>query len=230
MCTCCRCSPAEKEGPVVGRFFESHVPEVAHAFHGGMFRIAADRGGVAYLAQVECLVAVQRFENDGRAALYRVIAQLAELVYQVVAGVHRVRHCGNLPVESRNHDDARRAEFAGRSDDLAHRLVELLPHRFVFRQNEALETGADRADLDVASLQQFLQFADPCGQAGSAGSKPTTPFCSMKSNFCPAFHRERFLPGTRVSVPFFFFFSAVASCEHVQRTDRCDGSADQRRP
>ena len=141
-----------------------------------------------------------------------------------------MRHCGNLPVESRNHDDARRVEFAGRSDDLAHRLVELLPHGFVFRQNEALETGADRADLDVASLQQFLQFADPCGQAGSAG---------FEADHAVLFHEIEFLlqrlsgSGSFLEREFqfrFFLFSAVASCEHVQRTDRCDGSADQRRP
>ena len=156
------------EGGVVGGFL-LHVPEVAHALDTGAVGIAADGGGIAHQAHVEGFLTVERFQNDGGSAADGEFSEVMELGAEEVAGFQRVREGGSLPIEHRNHDNARGAEFTRGADDVPHGRVELRFHGGVFGQDKAVEAGTDGRDLDVTAIQGLPDLRDPAGKALATG-------------------------------------------------------------
>ena len=210
------------------------MPEITHTFHSGVVCVAADRCSICHLAQIEGLTAVQRFENDRCSTLYGIVSKQTQLFDQVVACGHRMGHGRYLSVECRNHDYPCRAQLTCCSDDFAHRAVELLTYGFLFRKDEALESGTDCADLDVAPVQQLFQLLDSSGQVDATRFEANDSVgLHVVEFFGQRFTRSiSLLEGEfqlRNGCCCFLFFAVVgATREQLHRSNRHGGTTQQR--
>ena len=126
-------------------------------------------------ASATSLRAVERLQDDGRAAFERVFTQIVQLLAKVVARLLGVGQTGFLAVERRHHDDADRTDPARRLDDLAHRSVELRLHGRILGEDEPPETGADGRHFNIPSAEILLDFVEMPQQILAAGLETFDP-------------------------------------------------------
>jgi len=131
-----------------------------------MVYVAADRRAIGDLPQEVAFPAIEGFEQHAGAGLVRVLAQFDQEFDQEFAGF-LVSQLG-LVMKSGHHDHAHRTKRSGGGKDFLHRAKGLLANFLLLRDQDAIEPGANGAELDFSPLQRFLQFLHSLAQVAPA--------------------------------------------------------------